>query len=178
MPQSGIKLWPSSRAGACAICTCAPAWQCSTHATGASAITSAKTGATSRHFNQVTIRLQSILTALIMSPQDPSLWIILGIIGLLTFAIRLSFIEWLGAKKIPAVFTHTLRFVPLAVLTAIIFPEIFMRNGEMAVNLANTRMIAGIVAGLVALRSKNVLLTIAVGMGMFWILQVVTHAAN
>lgn len=113
-----------------------------------------------------------------MSPQDPSLWIILIVIGLLTFAIRLSFIEWLGAKKISPVFTHTLRFVPLAVLTAIIFPEIFMRNGEMALSLSNTRMIAGIVSALVALRSKNVLLTIAAGMGVFWILQAVTHAAN
>jgi branched-subunit amino acid transport protein len=113
-----------------------------------------------------------------MSPQDPSLWIVLIIIGLLTFGIRLSFIEWLGAKKIPPVFTRTLRFVPLAVLTAIIFPEIFMSNGQMALTLTNTRMIAGVAAALVALRSKNVLLTIAVGMGIFWVLQAVMNAAN
>jgi branched-subunit amino acid transport protein len=113
-----------------------------------------------------------------MSPQDPLLWLVLIAIGLLTFGIRLSFIEWFGAKKMPPALIQALRFVPPAVLTAIIFPEVFMRGDGLAINSGNTRLIAAGVASLVALKTRNVLLTIGVGMAVFWILQAVTHAQN
>jgi branched-subunit amino acid transport protein len=39
------------------------------------------------------------------------------------------------------------------------------------VSLGNTRLVAGALAALVAWRTKNVLLTIGVGMAALWILQ-------
>ena len=99
-------------------------------------------------------------------------WIpVLALGGLLTFATRLSFIALLGRVETPDLLRRALRYVPPAVLSAIILPELVVRQGAVDVSLHNPRLLAGIAAAVVALRSRNVLLTIAVGMAALWILQ-------
>jgi branched-subunit amino acid transport protein len=98
-------------------------------------------------------------------------WIALGIIGLLTFATRLSFIVLFGLWIPPGWLQRALRFVPPAVLTAIIFPELLLRNGQLTIWPLNPRLAAGIVAGLVAWRTKNALLTILSGMLALYLIQ-------
>ncbi|MBF8282806.1 MAG: Branched-chain amino acid transport, partial [Anaerolineales bacterium] len=46
-------------------------------------------------------------------------------------------------------------------------------RGALDLSLGNARLLAGGLAMLVAWRTKNVLLTIAVGMGALWILQAI-----
>ena len=92
-----------------------------------------------------------------------NLWIVLIIGGLLTYLTRLSFIFLFGHLEIPAWLQRSLRYVPPAVLSAIIFPELFMPAGQ-PFSLTNTRLIAGIIAALTAWRTRNALWTITVGM--------------
>ena len=101
------------------------------------------------------------------------LWLIILFMGLVTFALRLLPVILLERIEIPLRVRQALRFVPLAVLSAIIFPELLMRNGALDVSFGNTRLLAGALAALVAWRTKNVLLTIGVGMAALWILQAV-----
>ena len=96
-----------------------------------------------------------------------NLWITILIIGLLTFAIRLSFILLFGVIEAPPLLSRALRFVPAAVLSAIILPELLLRDGHLAIGLDNDRLLAGVVAVGVAWFSKNVLLTIGAGMAVF-----------
>lgn len=96
---------------------------------------------------------------------------VLAVAGLVTFAIRLSFIAMLGRVEVPPLLTRALRFVPAAVLSAIIFPELFVRGGAVDVSLANSRLLAGAVAVLVALKTRSVAWTIASGMAALWALQ-------
>ena len=63
-----------------------------------------------------------------------------------------------------------LRFVPPAVLSAIIFPELLLRDGAWVTPWENPRLLAGVIAGFIAWRTRNVLLTIAVGLAAFWAL--------
>src|SRR5437868_7501645 len=86
--------------------------------------------------------------------------------GILTFLTRLSFIALHGRVILPAWFTRALTFVPVAVLSAIILPEILVTNGALNVGLLNPRLVAGVVALLIAWRTKNVWATIVVGMGV------------
>ncbi len=102
-----------------------------------------------------------------------SLWLTLVIIGLLTLATRLSFILLLGKRKLPVNFQRSLRFVPLAVLPALIFPEIFIHNNTIAIPPDFPRLAAAVAAGLVAWRTKNSLLTIGVGMLVFYLLRII-----
>ncbi len=100
-----------------------------------------------------------------------TLWLMMLVIGAITYAIRLSCIGLLGQRDMPALLLKALRFVPIAVLPAIILPQLFLRNNTLALSIQNPRWIAGILAGIVAWRTRNVLLTIAVGMVALWVLQ-------
>lgn len=100
-----------------------------------------------------------------------TLWVIILGGMLVTFAIRLSFIAFIPREKMPALFRRSLRYVPPAVLGALIAPELLFTAGELQVSLSNYRLIAGLVAALVAWRTKNTWLTIAAGMGTLWMLS-------
>jgi branched-subunit amino acid transport protein len=95
----------------------------------------------------------------------------LALAGLVTFATRLSFIALLGRVRTPPLVARALRLVPPAILSAIILPELVVRNGVPDLSPGNLRLAAGVVAAGVALSTRNVLLTIAAGMGALWGLQ-------
>ncbi len=61
-----------------------------------------------------------------------NLWLIVVVAGALTFLIRLSFISLLSNWDMPSIVRQALHFVPPAVLTAIVFPEMLISNGELA----------------------------------------------
>jgi len=92
---------------------------------------------------------------------------------LVTFGVRYPVLALVGRLTLPGFVLRALRFVPPAVLSAIIFPAVFFPDGDqIQLGLDNPRIIAVIIAGLVAWRSKNLLLTIVVGMVALWVLQV------
>ena len=98
-------------------------------------------------------------------------WLIIIAMGVVTFGIRLLPIVLLGRIEIPLVVQRALRFVPPAVLSAIIAPELLLPGGQVNLSLGNARLIAGVLATVVAWRTKNVLLTIAVGMIALWVIS-------
>ena len=100
-----------------------------------------------------------------------NIWIVMVLLGLLTFATRLSFIAILERIKLPPTFQRALRFVPIAVLSAIIAPELGYYNNVLALSPMNPRLLAGIAATLVAFWTKNVVWTLLAGMAVFWILR-------
>lgn len=102
-----------------------------------------------------------------------TIWLAMIGLGILTFLIRFSFIALLERWQAPPIVQRALRFVPVAVLTAIIVPELVLRDGVLNTTLLNPRLLAGMVAVLVAWKTKNVILTIVVGMIVFWLLQLV-----
>ncbi|HTP11610.1 MAG TPA: AzlD domain-containing protein [Anaerolineae bacterium] len=99
-----------------------------------------------------------------------NLWLIIFGMGIVTFGTRLTPIVLLGRIEIPLIVQRALRFVPPAVLTAIIVPELFYRNDQLDVSLTNVRLLAGLIAIVVAWRTKNALITIGVGMITLWVL--------
>jgi branched-subunit amino acid transport protein len=102
-----------------------------------------------------------------------NIWLIIVIAGLVTFATRLSFIFLLDRIKVPDWFRHGLRFVPVAVLSAIILPELTSPNGVLNLSWRNPQLLAGAVAILVAWRTKNVILTIIAGMAALLVFQTI-----
>ena len=100
------------------------------------------------------------------------LWVTIFIVGLLTWGLRLSFMVFMGKRQVAPIVQQALRFVPIAVLSALIAPALFFSNGLLDVSLSNIRLLAGMLAILVAWRTKNVLLTIFSGMACLLILQV------
>jgi len=86
-----------------------------------------------------------------------------------TFAVRYPVLALLGKIELPPLVLRALRFVPPAVLTAIIVPAVLIPDGDhLNVGLANPYLAASIIAALVSWRSKSLLLTILVGMAAFF----------
>jgi len=101
-----------------------------------------------------------------------NIWLVMLIGGLLTFGMRFSLIYLFGRFEVPETMRKALHYVPPAVLSAIIFPELFFRNGVLSLSFDNTRLLAGLVAVLTAWFSKNTLITIIAGMLALFLLQI------
>jgi len=97
--------------------------------------------------------------------------VLIGGMALVTFAVRYPVLALLGKIPMPEPIFRALKYVPPAVLTAIILPLVILNKDKgnvLDLSFTNHYLIAGIVAALVAWRSKNLLLTIILGMLALW----------
>lgn len=104
-----------------------------------------------------------------MSPKSEIL-LILGMM-LVTFSTRYPVLVYLSRRELPAAFKQALEYVPPAVLSAIIVPEVLAPGGQVQIDFSNAALVASLVAIVVSWRSKNLLATIILGMAVFWFLR-------
>ncbi len=102
-----------------------------------------------------------------MKFDSTSLWMIITAAGLGTFLVRFSFIWFLGREKVHPTLQRLLQFVPPAVLSALIMPS-FVISPQGDFSFVNDRLWAGLIAALFAWKTKNVVLTIIVGLVALW----------
>ena len=91
--------------------------------------------------------------------------------ALVTYALRLSFILLLERLTLPDLVIRALRYVPAAVLSALVWPALVYKGTTLYISYENPRLLAGLVAAVVAWRTGNILLTISMGMASLWLLQ-------
>lgn len=84
--------------------------------------------------------------------------------GLLTLLLRSSFLILPERVQLPPLLRRALRYVPAAVLTAIYAPELLVQSGAIHFSIQNARLLAGIVAIVVAWRLRRTFFTIIAGM--------------
>lgn len=101
-------------------------------------------------------------------------WLVVGLIGAGTLALRASFLAFLGDRAIPERLRRALRFVPAAVLTAITVPAVAYVDGTLALGFSNHRLPAALFASLVAWKTRNIAWTILAGLGVQWLLSALT----
>ena len=96
--------------------------------------------------------------------------LLIGCMAAVTFAIRYVPMALVGRIDLPPLVQRALRYVPVAVLTAIVIPAVLIPDGKsIHIALDNAYLGAGIISAIVAWWSKNLLLTILIGMGVFFI---------
>ena len=102
-----------------------------------------------------------------------NLWLIAAAAGLGTFAIRLSMLVFVHHSALPSFVRQALRFVSPAVLAAIILPAVLYvgEADRFSAGVGNERLLAAVVAAAVAWSTRNVWLTIGVGMAALWALK-------
>lgn len=88
--------------------------------------------------------------------------------ALVTFGIRYIMFPISGRFQFPELFKRGLRYVPPAVLTAIIVPSVLMPTGEtLNLTLSNPYLIGALAACIIGGLFKNLLLTIVVSIVVF-----------
>jgi branched chain amino acid efflux pump len=92
---------------------------------------------------------------------------ILGMVAV-TFTPRYGVLALMGKVELPRPVLRTLKFVPPAVLSAIVLPAMVLRDDQLYLTPQNSFMVAGIIATIVAWRTRSLLLTIVIGMAALW----------
>ncbi|GIK75143.1 MAG: hypothetical protein BroJett021_41310 [Chloroflexota bacterium] len=87
--------------------------------------------------------------------------------ALVTFLVRYPVLALVSRITLPQVMLDGMKFIPPAVLAAIIAPAMFMPDGALDLHPSNAYLVAGIAAGLIAWRARNLLTTIVLGMTIF-----------
>ena len=106
---------------------------------------------------------------------DWEAWLVIGSIAVGTLLLRFSFIGLVGrVQQVPETALRVLRFVPSAVLAALVAPALFRPEALNDLTLGNERMLAGLAAAAVAWWTRNMFFTIGAGMAVLWILRAVT----
>src|SRR5690606_1083759 len=99
------------------------------------------------------------------------IWLLILGMAVITFAIRYSLFAWPNLRFPPLV-RQGLRYVPIAVLCAIVAPGMFMPDGQtLQVRLDNAYLLGGVVTIAIAALSRNLLATIAGGLLVFFLLR-------
>lgn len=116
---------------------------------------------------------------MMVSTGEPlAVWGLILAIGIGIFALRLSFVHlYAGQNELSPRLERALKFVPVAILAAIVVPDVVVIQGpvESVESLLDVfvtpRTLAAGVAFLVARRTGNMLVTVVIGMGTLWGLQ-------
>ena len=107
-----------------------------------------------------------------MAPNPAAVWAVILVVGVLTFAIRFSFIYLFGRiDGVPPWLTRSLRYVPPAVFAALVLPSLVTLRPSATATLVDDRLLAGAFAAVVAWRTESILATIVAGMGALWTLR-------
>ena len=96
--------------------------------------------------------------------------LILGMM-LATFSVRYVMFGASSRIKLSPALLNALRYVPPVVLSAIVAPEVLLSDGALSVGLMNARLVGAIAAIIISYTTRNLLLTIVVGMGVFFAWQ-------
>ncbi len=103
------------------------------------------------------------------------LWAVIVVVGLLNYLSRLSFIALFAQRSMPPMLERALKYVPAAMLTALILPMIVAGPvSGLTASAAMTfdpKIAAAIIAGVVAYFTRSTLITLALGMSALWLLQ-------
>jgi branched-subunit amino acid transport protein len=98
-------------------------------------------------------------------------WLLIVVLALGTWSMRSWPIILHGRVPHPEWLERLLKHVPVAALTALVVPNSLYVHQGAVYSLSPARIIAALIALVVALRTKKVLWTLAAGMSALWIAQ-------
>ena len=99
------------------------------------------------------------------------LWTVILVVGALNYASRLSFIAFFAQRSMPPLLARALKYVPAAMLTALVVPMLVAPTSLAAAPAINPRIVAAVVAAVVAFITRGSLQSIGAGMGTLWLLR-------
>jgi len=95
-------------------------------------------------------------------------WLFIAM-GAVTFIPRWLPLFFLSQRQLPEWFVDWLDLIPVAVLSALVVPELMTEDIPRHLSLINPRLLVAIPAFLFALKTKSLGGTVVVGMLLFWL---------
>lgn len=85
---------------------------------------------------------------------------------LATLLLKTGPVVVLKGDSLPALLRKWLQYVPVAVMAALVGPDVFMQDGRLDISFSNLFLLVSAPTLLVAIFTKNYFVTIAVGIGL------------
>ena len=98
-------------------------------------------------------------------------WLLIIGMMLVTFIPRYLPLAFVNHFNLSPFFIHSLSYIPVAVLSAIVAQNIFYIEGALAISIENNRLIVGVLAVFIALYTKSLWWTVGVGLIAFVFLE-------
>ena len=97
------------------------------------------------------------------------LWTLAVIVGLAAVTVLTRSFFFMSSKPwhLPGWAQRGLQYAPIAALSAVVVPEIVMSQGQLISTVLDARLFAAAAGAITYFRSKNVLLTIVLGMVVY-----------
>jgi branched-subunit amino acid transport protein len=97
------------------------------------------------------------------------LWTLAVIVGLAAVTVLTRSFFFMSSKPwhLPGWAQRGLQYAPIAALSAVVVPEIVMSQGQLISTVLDARLFAAAAGAITYFRSKNVLLTIVLGMAVY-----------
>ena len=97
------------------------------------------------------------------------LWTLAVIVGLAAVTVITRSFFFMSSKPwhLPGWAQRGLQYAPIAALSAVVIPEIVTVQGELIQTWQDARLFAAVAGAITYFRSKNVLLTIVLGMAVY-----------
>ena len=99
------------------------------------------------------------------------IWIVIVAVGVLNYFSRLSFIAFFANRRMPPLLARALKFVPAAMLTALVVPMVIASPATATGVVIDARLPAAIIATAVAWLQRSSVATMVAGMVSLWILR-------
>lgn len=90
---------------------------------------------------------------------------------LVTYLPRVLPLAILTRLEIPEIIIRWLRYIPAAILAALLAPAILMIDGQLTIGFGNVKLLAAIPTFLVAIYKKNIFYTVVTGVVVITILD-------
>lgn len=104
--------------------------------------------------------------------------LVIAAMGLVTFITRFSFIAISRRINFSERALNVMRYVPIAILSALIAPAVFAPNGQVNLSVGNDYIWASLLSALIAYKTRNAFLTVFAGMAVIIINRIATGALN
>jgi branched-subunit amino acid transport protein len=101
-------------------------------------------------------------------PETGYILLVIGM-GLVTYIPRWFPLFFLSQRKLPQWFIEWLDMIPVAILSALIFSDLFVTGDPRHLDVLQVKSILAIPTFLFALRTKSLGGTVIVGMVLFWL---------
>lgn len=98
-------------------------------------------------------------------------WIVIVSVGLLNYLSRLSFIAFFANRGMPPLLARALKFVPAAMLTALVVPMVAAAPSLAGGIQIDARVPAAAIAVVVAYRARSTIATLVTGMAALWVFR-------
>lgn len=101
-------------------------------------------------------------------PETGYILLVIGM-GLVTYIPRWFPLFFLSQRKLPQWFIEWLDMIPVAILSALIFSDLFVTGDPRHLEVLQVKSIVAIPTFLFALKTKSLGGTVIVGMVLFWL---------